>query len=60
MVLLYNFQMSKIGINHMLNSFMSQTQGFDSYYVCTANDKLHQVTRTVDNVFDDLLFNNNN
>jgi len=31
MVMLYNFQTTKIGINHMLNSFMSTTEGFESY-----------------------------
>ena len=31
MVVLYNFQTSTVGINHILNSFMSNTKGFKSY-----------------------------
>ena len=31
MVLLYNFQTHNIGINQILNTFMSQTEGFYSY-----------------------------
>ena len=40
MVLLYNFQASEVGINHILNSFMSRTEGFYSYEDLseTAND----------------------
>lgn len=40
MVLLFNFQASTVGINQILNSFMSQTEGFYSYGVITetAND----------------------
>ena len=31
MVLLYNFQTHNIGINQILNTFMSETEGFYSY-----------------------------
>ena len=31
MILLYNFQTSKVGINQILNTFMSNTKGFESY-----------------------------
>ena len=31
MVLLYNYQIGQVGINHIKNSFMSQTNGFHSY-----------------------------
>ena len=38
MVLLYNFQASTVGVNHILNSFMSRTEGFYSYDITeTAN-----------------------
>jgi hypothetical protein len=33
MVLLYNFQASKVGINQILNTFMSKTEGFYSYSI---------------------------
>lgn len=39
MVNLYNYQASTIGINHILNSFMSRTEGFYSYNITeTANE----------------------
>ena len=31
LVLLYNYQTSKVGMNQILNSFMSKTKGFESY-----------------------------
>eukprot|EP00536_Pseudo-nitzschia_multiseries_P016166 jgi/Psemu1/45146/gm1.45146_g len=40
-VLLYNFQTAKVGINTILNTYMSQTEGFFSYGLVpteTAND----------------------
>ena len=33
MVLLYNYQTHKVGINHILNNYMSKTPGFSSYKV---------------------------
>jgi transposase-like protein len=33
MVLLYNYQAAKVGINQILNSFMSKTNGFYSYSI---------------------------
>ena len=33
LVLLYNFQASTVGINMILNTYMSQTEGFYSYGV---------------------------
>ena len=33
MVLLYNYQASKVGINQILNTFMSKTEGFYSYAI---------------------------
>ena len=42
MVLLYNFQASTVGVNHILNSFMSRTEGFYSY----------DITETANQVFD--------
>ena len=44
MVLLYNYQTNTTGINHILNSFMSKTEGFHSYgynITATANDVFH-------------------
>ena len=31
MILLYNYQTSKVGINQIMNTFMSNTSGFESY-----------------------------
>ena len=31
MILLYNYQTSKVGINQILNTFMTKTKGFQSY-----------------------------
>ena len=31
MILLYNYQTSKVGMNQILNTFMSETKGFKSY-----------------------------
>ena len=45
MVLLYNYQTNTTGINHILNSFMSKTQGFHSYnynITETANELFQQ------------------
>lgn len=42
MVLLYNFQTSTVGINEILNSFMSRTDGFYS----------HNITTTANEIFD--------
>ena len=42
MVLLYNFQTSTVGINEILNSFMSRTDGFYS----------HKITSTANEIFD--------
>ena len=40
MVLLYNYQASKVGINQILNSFMSRTEGFYNYDITPdANDQ---------------------
>jgi hypothetical protein len=40
MVLLYNFQASRVGINQILNTFMSKTEGFYSYSIApTANEE---------------------
>ena len=33
MVLLYNFQAAKVGINQIMNTFMSKTEGFYSYSI---------------------------
>ena len=33
MVVLYNYQASKVGINQILNSYMSNTDGFFSYHI---------------------------
>ena len=39
MVLLYNYQTSTVGVNEILNSFMSRTEGFYSYQIPeTANE----------------------
>ena len=43
-VLLYNYQTSTIGINQILNSFMSRTEGFYSY-------KIAKLPETADNLF---------
>ena len=40
MVLLYNFQAAKVGINQIMNTFMSKTEGFYSYSITPdANDQ---------------------
>ena len=39
MVLLYNYQTSKIGINTILNSYMSRTDGFDSYAFTSSGER---------------------
>jgi hypothetical protein len=45
MVLLYNFQASKVGINQILNTFMSKTEGFYSYSITeNANKQFPQFT----------------
>jgi hypothetical protein len=45
MVLLYNFQASKVGINQILNTFMSKTEGFYSYSITeNANEQFPQFT----------------
>ena len=41
MVLLYNYQTSKVGMNQILNTFMSRTKGFESY---EERDVSHQYT----------------
>ena len=38
MVLLYNYQTSKVGINQILNTFMSRTRGFKNYGFTYKND----------------------
>jgi hypothetical protein len=39
-VLLYNYQTAKVGINQILNTFMSKTEGFYSYSITeTANEE---------------------
>ena len=43
MVLLYNYQTKETGINEILNSFMSRTQGFHSYH--------YNITETANEVF---------
>jgi hypothetical protein len=40
MVLLYNFQASKVGINQILNTFMSKTEGFYSYSITQNANKM--------------------
>ena len=44
MVLLYNFQTGQVGINHIKNSFMSNTKGFFSYGV--------EIAETANHLFD--------
>ena len=36
MILLYNYQTSKVGMNQILNTFMSRTKGFETYEERTA------------------------
>ena len=50
MVLLYNYQTNTTGINHILNSFMSKTQGFHSYnynITETANELFQQENKLI-------------
>ena len=42
MVLLYNFQLGTVGVNQILNSFMSRTKGF----------YLYDITETANGLFD--------
>ena len=42
MVLLYNYQCSTVGINQILNTFMSKIEGFYTYNITeTANEVFH-------------------
>ena len=50
MLLLYNFQTAKMGINQILNSFMGNTKGFQSYAI-RANGDLQAVDAIGDGVF---------
>ena len=53
MVLLYNFQTEKVGINQILNTFMSRTRGFESYGFTYKNNgsELHIVSERANAVF---------
>ena len=52
MVLLYSFQTSAIGMNEILNSFMSRTAGFGSFQGNVySNDRVHQINETANDVF---------
>ena len=44
MILMYNFNTAKIGINEILNSFMSKTKGFYNYTE-------HNISDLADNMF---------
>ena len=63
MVMLYNWQTRKVGINHILNSYMSKTSGFvsyrgkkrkkkrASYYSYTHNGELVRISATANDLF---------
>ena len=53
MVLLHNHQTSKVGVNQMPNSFMSQTRGFESHaFACKNNgQELQMVNATANDFF---------
>ncbi len=53
MVLLYNYQTAKIGINTILNTFMPRTTGFNqSAYAYSANGDLELIHETANIMFD--------
>ena len=56
LVLLYNYQTSKVGMNQILNSFMSKTKGFESYaytyyHPADGETELRLVPETANNFF---------
>ena len=56
LVLLYNYQTSKVGMNQILNSFMSKTKGFESYaytyyHLADGETELRLVPETANNFF---------
>ena len=65
MILLYNYQTSKVGINQILNTFMSKTKGFKSYEEAVEfrgteesyHGYEHRIDHTANNLFDSNLHN---
>ena len=60
MILLYNYQISKVCMNQILNTFMSRTKGFESYEERTAfrgrEEPYHGYSHQIDHTANNALF----